>query len=89
VKQAGKGLGRQTHHLIEKRFKKLWPELSTNLWAAVSLTAEQHQVFTNEWRRAIAYGKGTASATIELVRDEARRIYKNHPDLLELLGLKP
>ena len=80
-----KGTGLQAHHLIEKRFGKLF---DVNLaQKSIALTKESHQVFTNEWRKLISYGKGTRAATREGVMTEARKIYEEYPDIFRELGL--
>ena len=55
--------------------------------ASVAVTLAEHQAFTNAWRKAIPYGKGTANATAKQVLDTARQIYSGRPEILKALGL--
>lgn len=81
---AGKGL--QVHHLIEQRFKNVLGQKAGQMLSIV-LTKEEHQIFTNLWRKFIPYGKGTREATPERVMEAAREIYKDYPEILKALGL--
>jgi YD repeat-containing protein len=84
IKKAGAVL--QAHHLIEKRFARLL-NMSPNEMLSIALTKEQHQFFTNAWRRIIPYGEGTARATREIVEAAARQVYRDYPEILRALGL--
>lgn len=91
----------QFHHLIEQRFSGVpgvsqWLGASTNNWNSIVLTTQEHQVFTNAWRAAISTNNMnnpgwtntfTYNATIEDVKEAARQIYANYPEILEALGL--
>jgi hypothetical protein len=82
-----KGSGLQAHHLIEQRFAAVMGQQSGRM-ASIAVTGSEHQVFTNLWRQAIAYGaEGTGMATRMQVEDAARRIYADYPDILKALGL--
>jgi len=54
---------------------------------SIALTKAEHQVFTNNWRKAISYGEATANATSDQVMNAARQIYKEYPGVLSSLGL--
>jgi hypothetical protein len=61
--------------------------------AAIVLTKAEHIKFTTMWRLEIGYRNSgralnTATATAEQVKAVARKIYKEHPEILEQLGLK-
>ena len=62
-------------------------EQDANQMLSVALSRPEHQAFTNAWRQAIPYGAGTQAATKEKVMQEAARIYKDYPAILEALGL--
>ncbi len=95
------GQGVQFHHLIEQRFShntivQNWLGANTANWSSIVLTPEEHQVFTNAWRAAISTdnmlspgwtGAYTNNATLEQVKEAARIIYANYPEILEALGL--
>ena len=55
---------------------------------SMALTPAEQQMFTNAWRDAISYGKGTRSAFKAQIEAEAREIYKSYPTILKELGLK-
>ena len=87
------------HHLIEQRFVgnsavQNWLGSSTAAWKSIVLTPQEHQVFTNAWRQMIGYGNtngslgvNTSSATLTDIKEAARQIYVNYPEILEALGL--
>ena len=82
-----KGSGLQAHHLIEKRFAATMGQ-SEGSMLSVAVTKQEHQAFTNAWRKAIPYGKkGTGTATAAEVRGAAREIYRNYPSILRALDL--
>jgi hypothetical protein len=83
-----KGTGLQAHHLIEKRFANCFiPPLNVNKMLSVALTKEEHQIFTNAWRKAIPYGTKYSPAMERLVKETAKEIYKNYPEILKALKL--
>lgn len=81
------GTGLEKHHLIEQRFD--FPmKGDPRMKLTVAVTAAEHQAFTNEWRKRIAYGAaGTHSAKREEIISAARVIYKNYPAILKALDL--
>jgi hypothetical protein len=81
-----KATGEQAHHLLEQRFAKVLGQEAKNM-LSTAVTKSEHQVFTNKWRAAISYGKGTAEATRELVMDTAKKIYVEYPSIMRALGL--
>ncbi|WP_279627927.1 polymorphic toxin-type HINT domain-containing protein, partial [Leptospira harrisiae] len=89
TKGKAKELGVEVHHLIEKRLKPVFDEASqkTSEWASIVLTKAEHQVFTNEWRKAIPYGAARTKETAESVMEKAKVIYKDYPQILEKLGI--
>jgi hypothetical protein len=80
-----KGTGLEAHHIIEKRFAALLGEKASGM-ASVAVTSSEHAAFTNAWRAAISYGRGTASASKESVLKAARQIYREYPAILKALG---
>jgi RHS repeat-associated protein len=79
----------QSHHLIEKRFVDQMENIlgaNTDDWMAVILTKEEHTMFTNAWRKAIPLDPGgTSDASIDMIVDAAKEIYKDYPELLRLV----
>jgi len=55
---AGHGGEIQAHHLIEKRFAAVMGENTADM-PSIVVTRAEHQVFTNEWRRAFPTEVGT------------------------------
>ena len=91
VKKYGKSSGYEVHHLIEKRFARLFGTNSDDM-ASIVLTKEQHQQFTNAWRKMIGYANSknplrTDNATKKDVLNAAKVIYKDYPEILKALGL--
>ena len=84
LKKEIKGTGLQAHHLIEKRFANQL-NLDPKKMNAIALTKEEHQKFTNAWRKLIPYGTGTKSADIEKILKSAEMIYKDYPELLQAI----
>ena len=84
LKKEIKGTGLQAHHLIEKRFANQL-NLDYKKMNAIALTKEEHQKFTNAWRKLIPYGTGTKSADIEKILKSAEMIYKDYPELLQAI----
>ena len=60
---------------------------------SIVLTKEEHQAFTNAWRKAIPYDNSksnltSSSAKAEDVIKAAKEIYSNYPEILKALGLR-
>jgi len=81
-----KGIGEEAHHLFEKRFAGVLKQEAKEM-LSTAVTKAEHQGFTNAWRKAISYGKGTAEATEATVKSTAKEIYANYPSILKALGL--
>ena len=83
---AGKKGEIRAHHLIEQRFH---PQIGGNVkeWPSIVVTRAEHKAFTDAWKEAIPYRKGTRDATRQEVEDAARHIYKDYPEILTELGL--
>lgn len=81
-----KGSDLEVHHLIEKRFAKLF-DIKPREMLSIALTKTEHSKFTKAWRQAIKYGEGTAKATKEEVERVAREVYKDYDNVLKALGL--
>ncbi|MBK8563007.1 MAG: hypothetical protein IPN76_06585 [Saprospiraceae bacterium] len=93
-------LGVEFHHLIEQRFANIpgvnqWLGTGTGSWKSVVLTKAEHDIITARWRNFINYdglppgslGVNTSTAMINHVKDAAREIYKDFPEILLALGL--
>jgi len=76
----------EAHHLLEQRFA---PQLGRRPrdMLSVAVTDDEHQVFTNAWRKAIPYGKKTRKATLDQIHGAACQIYKGHQAFLDALNI--
>ena len=85
---------------IDRPGVKEWLGSSTGSWKSIVTSVvpgagnEHNLLFTQPWRQAIAYGSGsgwtganTNNATLEDIKQAARVIYQNYPEILEALGL--
>ncbi len=84
-------LGSHVHHLIEKRFARLFNVAEKEMQSIV-VTEAEHKIFTNAWRSEIGYegskaGLTTANAVKADVELAAQKIYKDYPEILKALGL--
>ena len=77
------GTGLEAHHIVEVRFLN-GKKLDTKNALSVAVTKQEHQRFTNEWRRHFPYGK-TSYKTLQAdeIWAAAQKIYRNYPDLLD------
>jgi hypothetical protein len=88
LKKLTRGLGLEVHHLIEKRLAECFiPPLIKNKILSVVLTKGEHEIFTKAWREAIPYGTKYGKNLETLVKNKAREIYKDYPEILKTLGL--
>jgi len=88
-KKALKNAGFEIHHLIEKRFANLF-KIGQEKIPSLPLPHTLHQVFTKLWRQAIAYSNAsveltTQSATKEVLIQAVKKIYRDFPEIVEIL----
>ena len=88
-KKALKNAGFEIHHLIEKRFANLF-NIGQEKIPSLPLPHTLHQVFTKLWRQAIAYSNAsveltTQSATKEVLIQAVKNIYRDFPEIVEIL----
>lgn len=80
-----KGKGLEVLHLIEKRFANVFePPFNKKKMLSIVLTKDEHRFFTNLWRSKIPYG---TRASERQVKEAAKEIYKDYPEILKALGL--
>lgn len=82
LRKAIKGTGLQAHHIIEKRFAGIL-NVNTYDMFSVALTKEEHQLFTQRWRKAIPYNSDYSSLTKSQLWSAARKVYQDYPELME------
>ncbi len=93
-------LGIEVHHLIEKRFVKnnavaAWIGRVESEIQSIVLTKAEHKIFTDKWKSAIGYdsqaagttGFNTSTVPLDVLKAEAKKIYKEYPDIIRVLGL--
>lgn len=83
-----RGTGLERHHIVEQRFADTLGITKPDNMPSVALTPQEHQVFTNAWRDAIAYSNSgklpnTITATADDIWQAAQRIYRDYPILTE------
>jgi hypothetical protein len=98
--RAGKGV--EFHHLIEQRFANnpdviKWLGANTGTWKSIVVkagAAEHFPLFTQKWKNLIGYGNipgslnvTTTTAQLSHIKDAARIVYKDYPEILLALGL--
>ncbi|WP_348710530.1 hypothetical protein [Tenacibaculum sp. 190524A05c] len=79
---------------------KEWLGFSTNNWKCIAVSSvpgsgnEHNILFSQPWIQAIAKGNGvgwtgtnTSTATLEDIKNAARAIYADYPEILQALGL--
>ena len=87
LRKVNKGSGLEVHHILEKRLardiskgvaEKQSRKAFNNIYS-IALTKEDHQIFTNLWRRNLNYGI-THDHTDEILK-AGLDVYKDRPDL--------
>ena len=74
----------EVHHLIEKRFKKLFKKIcSTDDFLSIPLTKDLHKIITKRWREYFPYGMNYSKITKSQMRKAIKYVYRDMPQLLE------
>ncbi len=82
----------EIHHLVEKRFKKLFKGINVNEYLSIPLDKELHKVITNRWRnlykkgkkfKNFKYGSNYTLITKSQMEAAIREVYKDMPQLLD------
>ena len=81
MQKALRGTGLFAHHIIEQRLVKHLG-FDINKMLCVAVTKAEHQIFTNDWRRLVAYGSDYSKLTIWEIWEYAQQVYKNYPEIL-------
>jgi len=90
-KRVDKALNIKVHHLYEKRFAKTFG-VKEGKMKSLAVTQAEHDVFTSAWRKAIPYKNSknpinTLTATQAQIKNAARRIYAEYPEILKALSI--
>jgi len=54
----------------------------------IALPKNTHQALTNAWRKAIPYGSDYLELGKDYILKQAKKVYKDFPEILEVLNLK-
>ena len=74
----------EIHHVIEKRFKKLFKKVaSTDDYLSIPLTKELHKIITKRWRDYFSYGMDYMDISKTKMRKAIKQVYKDMPQLLD------
>ena len=92
LKKMVKGIkGVEIHHLIEKRFRRLF-SCNPREFLSIALTPEMHQIITNRWRNLhkvdeifenFSYGSNYLLITYDLMVQAVGEVYKDLPDAMQ------
>ncbi len=76
IRKTTRGTDLEAHHILEKRFARVFDITNTNEMLSVGLTKAEHRVITNSWRTLLPYG---SVYTDEQIIDAAYQVYKSYP----------
>ena len=83
LRKATSGTGLEAHHIVEQRFL-IGKGMNVQTAASVAVTPQEHQKFTNLWRRHFPYGKTNYNdLPKEKIWSAAQIIYQDYPELLD------
>ena len=83
--------GIEIHHLVEKRFKKLFRGCNVDNYLSIPLSKELHRTITNRWRnlhktnryfKYFKYGSNYTKITYTMMEKAIKEVYKDMPQLL-------
>ena len=83
--------GIEIHHLVEKRFKKLFRGCKVDNYLSIPLSKELHRTITNRWRnlhktnryfKYFKYGSNYTKITYTMMEKAIKEVYKDMPQLL-------
>ena len=83
LKKLFKGIkGVEIHHIIEKRFKKLFAKCSnTDLFMSIPLEKSLHKTITQRWRKEFKYGYKYSKITYSQMERAIKNVYCDMPEL--------
>jgi hypothetical protein len=79
LKSSEIGTGNEIHHIVEKRFANILG-VNKSQMPSVVLDPATHNVYTQQWRQLLPYGK---SYTVSQIFNAAQKIYASSPELLK------
>lgn len=93
LRKVFKGIGNiEIHHLIEKRFAKLFKGCNVDDFLSIPLTKDLHKVITKRWRdlykkggifKYFKYGSDYTKITYSMMEKAVKEVYKDMPELLD------
>lgn len=79
LRKINKGLGKEVHHIIEKRFADSLNLGSESKMLSIALDKKVHKGYTKAWREILKYGKKYND--VQVVK-AAAQVYSNNPRLM-------
>ena len=82
----------EIHHLVEKRFRKLFKNCHVDDFLSIPLGKELHKTITNRWRnlhkkdryfKYFKYGSNYTKITYTMMEKAIKEVYKDMPQLLD------
>ncbi|MBR5460710.1 MAG: hypothetical protein IKV53_07540 [Clostridia bacterium] len=74
----------EIHHIIEKRFKKLFKGIDIHDYISVALDKQLHKEITKRWRKNFKYGTKYSNITKSQMRNAIKDVYKDMPELMDI-----
>ena len=74
----------ETHHIIEKRFYKVFgytESKAKRMFASIPIDKALHRKITNEWRKVMPYGKKYGPSSIYRLEAACKHVYRDMPEL--------
>ena len=83
LKKSDSSIGKEVHHIVEKRFAGRLEIENTNEMLSIALDKQTHRKFTNAWRTECEYGTNYKDLLKEDIWKVAQKVYQDYPELLE------
>lgn len=83
LKKADSSIGKEVHHIVEKRFADSIGIKNTDEMLSIALDKKTHRQFTNAWRNEYKYGTVYRELSKDDIWKAAQKVYAEYPDLLK------
>ena len=85
LKKADSSIGKEVHHIVEKRFAPALKidKKNTDDMLSIALDKQTHRKFTNAWRNEFKYGTVYTDLEPGDIWAAAQKVYAGYPELLE------
>ncbi len=74
----------EVHHIIEKRFYKLFKKCKVDDFLSIPLTKDLHKIITKRWRKAVKYGTNYTKMSYLQVKKAVKKVYYDMPELQKM-----